>query len=92
MLVARRHLEAGRRKPDRASAEGGERGYDKRERVAGRKRHIVVDRMGLLLTVVVHCASEQDRDGFKPLTAGIKARSPRLKLLRAEGTCGAAAG
>ncbi len=37
------------------TAEGGDaRGFDMGKRVAGRKRHIVVDTMGLLLAVVVH--------------------------------------
>ena len=31
----------------------------------GRKRHIVVDTIGLLLAVVVHAADIQDRDGAK---------------------------
>jgi putative transposase len=33
--------------------------------VKGRKRHIVVDTIGLLLAVVVHAADIQDRDGAK---------------------------
>ena len=43
----------------------GERGYDAGKKVNGRKRHILVDTMGLLLMVVVHIASIQDRDGAK---------------------------
>jgi putative transposase len=42
---------------------GGERGYDAGKKVTGRKRHIVVDTLGLLLLVVVHSAAIQDRDG-----------------------------
>ena len=71
---------------------GGERGYDMGKRVAGRKRHIVVDTMGLLLAVVVHSASVQDRDGVKLVTAGLKARSSRLKLIWADGAYEAAVG
>lgn len=41
----------------------GERGYDAGKKVAGRKRHIVVDTLGNLLEVVVHAANIQDRDG-----------------------------
>jgi len=74
------------------TAEGGERGYDKGKRVAGRKRHIVVDTMGLLLAVVVHSASVQDRDGVKRVTAGLKARFPRLQLMWADGAYEAAVG
>ena len=39
---------------------GGPRGYDAGKRVCGRKRHIVVDTMGLLLAVAVHPADVQD--------------------------------
>ena len=39
----------------------GPRGYDAGKKVSGRKRHIVVDTMGLLLAVVVHAANIQDR-------------------------------
>ena len=37
----------------------GPRGYDAGKNIAGRKRHIVVDTMGLLLAVVVHAANIQ---------------------------------
>ncbi len=37
-------------------------GYDAGKKVTGRKRHILVDTLGLLLDVVVHRASVQDRD------------------------------
>jgi transposase len=39
------------------------RGYDAGKRINGRKRHIVVDTIGLLLVVIVSAASVQDRDG-----------------------------
>lgn len=42
---------------------GGERGYDAGKQIKGRKRHILVDTMGNLLTVVVHAANIQDREG-----------------------------
>jgi putative transposase len=35
------------------------------KQVKGRKRHILVDTMGNLLTVVVHSAGIQDRDGAR---------------------------
>ena len=40
----------------------GPRDYDAGKKVKGRKRHIVVDTLGLLLAVVVHTADFQDRD------------------------------
>lgn len=44
----------------------------------GRKRHILVDTTGLLLTVHVHAANIADRDGAKLLLAGLGERFPRL--------------
>ena len=45
----------------------GERGYDANKKVTGRKRHILVDVMGLLLVVLVHKADIQERAGAKLL-------------------------
>jgi putative transposase len=47
--------------------QGGVRGYDAGKKTAGRKRHILVDVLGLLLGVYVGSADEQDRDGAKTL-------------------------
>jgi putative transposase len=38
-------------------------GYDAGKKVTGRKRHVLVDTLGLLLSVAVHPADVQDRDG-----------------------------
>lgn len=46
----------------RSSSQGGEHGYDAGKKVKGRKRHLVVDTLGLLLAVVITCAAVQDRD------------------------------
>lgn len=49
------------------TAEGGEeRGYDAAKKITGRKRHVAVDTLGLLLAVVVHAADWQDQDGVTP--------------------------
>jgi putative transposase len=50
----------------------------------GRKRHIVVDTLGLLLAVVVHAADIQDRDGAKLVLGKLLGRFPRLKLIWAD--------
>ena len=42
---------------------GDERGYDAGKKLTGRKRHIVVDTLGLILAVVVHGAYWQDQTG-----------------------------
>ena len=46
---------------------GGPRGYDAGKKLTGRKRHVAVDTLGLLLHVVVHAANIQDRDGARLL-------------------------
>ncbi|MGW4412128.1 IS5 family transposase [Nonomuraea sp. NPDC004702] len=43
----------------------GSRGYDAGKKVNGRKRFIITDTTGLLITVAVMAASWQDRDGAK---------------------------
>ncbi len=63
----------------------GERGYDAGKKVKGRKRHILVDTMGLLLITVVHIASIQDRDGAKLVLQKAKVYFPRLQLIWADG-------
>ena len=52
--------------------------------MAGRKRHIVVDTIGLLLAVVVHPANIQDRDGAKLVLRTLLGRFPRLTLIWAD--------
>ena len=64
------------------TAEGGEqRGFDGGKKVTGRKRHIAVDTLGLLLAVVVHAASIQDQDGAKFVLKGIRKRYRRIKVV-----------
>lgn len=63
----------------------GVRGYDAGKKVKGRKRHILVDTMGLLLIVVVHAASIQDRDGAKLVLEQAQQRFPRLAHIWADG-------
>ncbi len=62
----------------------GIRGYDAAKGVKGRKRHILVDTMGLLLIVLVHAANIQDRDGAKLLLTKVKQRFSRLRLIWAD--------
>jgi transposase len=56
------------RQPEREErGKGGLRidpsGYDAGKKVKGKKRHILVDTLGLLLHAIVHPADIQDRDG-----------------------------
>jgi len=64
---------------------GGERGYDVGKQVKGRKRHILVDTLGLLIAVVVTAASTQDRDGAKTLLTQVKTQMSRLQRIWADG-------
>ena len=52
--------------------------------MSGRKRHILVDTMGLLLRVVVHPANIQDRAGGRLVLDALAARFPRLAHLWAD--------
>src|ERR687885_178753 len=59
---------------------GGERGYDGAKKIKGRKRHLLVDTQGLILTATVHPANVMDRDGVALLLPPeqMKASFPRL--------------
>ena len=50
----------------------------------GRKRHIVVDTLGLLLTVLVHSADIQDCHAAPAVLWRLKGRFPRLQLIWAD--------
>lgn len=84
-----------RREPDPSAAiidsqsvktteQGGPHGYDGGKKVNGRKRHILVDTLGLLLTVVVHPANVQDRDGAQLVLADWGRQFPRRRHLWAD--------
>ena len=65
---------------------GGElRGYDAGKKTKGRKRHIVVDTMGLLIFVIVHSADIQDRDGAKLVMDKLKENLIKLVKIFADG-------
>jgi putative transposase len=60
-------------------------GYDAGKKIKGRKRHILVDTLGLLLAVHVTGADVQDRDGARRLLAGAVLLLGRLQLIWADG-------
>lgn len=64
---------------------GGISGYDAGKRVKGRKRHIVVDMLGLMVGLMVHGAGIQDRDGAADLLKSIRHRWPWLRHVFADG-------
>lgn len=54
------------------------------KKITGRKRHILVDTMGLLLRVVVQPADLQDRDGARTLLRRVREQFPRLVKIWAD--------
>src|SRR5690606_22275796 len=71
------------------TAEGGEqRGYDAAKKTTGRKRHLAVDTLGMVLTVVVHSASWQDHDGACFVLMRLRERFGRLRVLFADSAYG----
>ena len=64
------------------TAEGGEeRGYDAAKKITGRKRHVAVDTLGLLLAVVVHAADWQDQDGAQWVMDKLGEQFMRIKVI-----------
>jgi putative transposase len=61
------------------------RGWDNAKKVNGRKRHIAVDTMGLLLEVLITAASVQDRDAARPLLWNLRRAYPSITLTWADG-------
>jgi putative transposase len=64
---------------------GGIKGFDAGKKVKGRKRHLLVDTLGLLIAVVVTGANVQDYHGAEPVLGSVKDRCPRLKVVWADG-------
>ena len=60
-------------------------GKDAFKKVNGRKRHLVVDTLGMVVAAVVHSAGIQDRDGAKLVLQKLVGRFPRLKTILADG-------
>jgi transposase len=69
----------------RTTESGGPRGCDAGKKVNGRKRHVLVDTLGLLLVLVVHAADIQDRDGLALVCRRLRRRFPWLRLIFADG-------
>lgn len=69
----------------KAAPTGGDRGYDGGKKTTGRKRHVLVDTLGLLIAVTVTAASVTDAGGavglLRPLT---RFQLPRLAVVYAD--------
>lgn len=63
---------------------GGPHGYDGAKKLSERKRHLLVDTLGLMLRVLVHPADVQDRAGAPWLLLPLADAMPRLQLIWAD--------
>jgi len=62
-----------------------ERGFDAGKLVKGRKRHLLVDTLGLVLAVFVSSADLQDRDGARFLLSRLSGSCKKLRLIWVDG-------
>ena len=62
------------------------RGYDAGKQITGRKRHLLVDTLGLPMAVKVTAASESDQAGARKLFACAKDKLPSIKKIWVDGT------
>ncbi len=60
---------------------GAERRYDAGKKVTGRKRHIAVDTLRLILVLVVHAPHGQDYDGARFLPMRLLGKFNRIKVI-----------
>jgi putative transposase len=67
--------------PDQA----GERGYDAGKKVSGRKRHLAVDVLGMILAITITSAAVQDRDAAKGLITLMLSMYQRIQIIWADG-------
>ncbi|MDQ3687309.1 MAG: transposase [Acidobacteriota bacterium] len=63
---------------------GGEHGHGGGEKISGRKRHIIVDKPGLVLKAKVRCAGILDRGGARLSLEPVKKTFTRLRHLWAD--------
>jgi putative transposase len=64
---------------------GGDAGYDGGKQIYGRKRHIAVDTLGMLLLIVVTAASVQEANSTTLLGPKMQGRFPRLEKILVDG-------
>jgi transposase len=69
----------------KSDGHGGVRGYDAAKNIKGRKRHLLVDTLGLVLGVKVTAADVPEREGAMALLSGILGWLLWLKLIWVDG-------
>lgn len=60
------------------------KGYDGNKKIKGRKRHILVDTLGFIHSVVIHEANIHDSVGAKLVLWKVKDKMPNLKMIWAD--------
>src|SRR6266851_6672602 len=65
--------------------QAGARGYDAGKKLVGRKRHVAVDCLGLILAIMITPAAVQDRDAAKGLIKLLVSMYGRLQIIWADG-------
>jgi putative transposase len=68
----------------KTTRQGGERGFDGGKKVKGRKRHVVVDTMGLIWAVVVHSAGINDSQHAPWVLHRLVGLVPRMRKVIAD--------
>jgi transposase len=81
----RHHRQPEREKRRKRGARIDPPGYDAGKKIKGKKRHLLVDTLGLLLHAIVHPADIQDRDGGVLVLSTLFGMFPFLGKLFADG-------
>jgi putative transposase len=69
----------------KTTALAGIKGYDAAKCIQGRKRHILVDTLGLLLVIVVTAANVPEREGAKLILASLTGSCKKLRRIWVDG-------
>ena len=64
----------------------GERGFDNGKKIKGRKRHLLVDTLGLMMAVLVTRADVSDAAGARLLLLWLSGACKKLRLIWVDGT------
>ncbi len=65
--------------------QAGERGYDAGKKMLGRKRHVAVDSLGMILSLLITSAATQDRAAAKSLIKLLVGMYSRVQIIWADG-------
>ena len=68
----------------KTTEQGGPHGFDGGKKINGRKRHLLVDTLGLILKVIIHPANIQDREGAKRVLLAMQAEFPSIEHVWAD--------